>query len=377
MDKDLREKLLSLLRLGMGVSDESVAVDQEEGNRLLEISKRHCLVPIIYRGLQEASVAEDILKQFDISNIKSISKSVVLDAQTKTLCSIFETAQIPYILLKGSVLKYLYPESTMRTSGDIDILVREIDIDKAIEAIREETDFITGARNYHDVSMHTDGIVLELHFSLKENMSNVDTLLEKAWEYAAPKEGCFQQEFTPEFQIFHVLAHMSYHISHGGLGIRPFLDLWLLCNKTNFDNEKLRTLLTISGLLKFYEKSLSLVNSWMTGNSLLEDLVPLEEFCFSGGVFGTRINAALAESRNRDKKEYIFKRLFVNREYLEGLYPNLKNKTILLPYYQIKRWFRLVNRNDRKRAREELQIAINSSAEDVDSLNSLLSDLGL
>ena len=33
---------------------------------------------------------------------------------------------------------------------------------------------------------------------------------------------------TPEYLIFHNVAHMSYHFSHGGLGVRPYIDLYLL-----------------------------------------------------------------------------------------------------------------------------------------------------
>ena len=65
--------------------------------------------------------------------------------------------------------------------------------------------------------------------------------------------------------MFYILAHMSYHLLSGGLGIRPFLDLWLLERRTVFDREKLRTMCGEAGLLPFYETGLQLTKVWLEG----------------------------------------------------------------------------------------------------------------
>ena len=47
----------------------------------------------------------------------------------------FDAASIPYLPLKGLVLRPLYPESWMRTAGDLDILVKPEDLKRAEEAL--------------------------------------------------------------------------------------------------------------------------------------------------------------------------------------------------------------------------------------------------
>ena len=108
----------------------------------------------------------------------------------------------------------------MRASFDVDILIHEEDLDKAIEVLQTKAEMVFDHRAYHDVVMRNATITLELHFSLKETMDNIDRMLDRVWEYAVPDEGS-RYAMTPEYFIFHNVAHMVYHFSHGGLGVRP------------------------------------------------------------------------------------------------------------------------------------------------------------
>ena len=121
---------------------------------------------------------------------------------------------------------------------------------------------------------------LELHFTLKENAENIDRMLIRAWEYARPAEdGSSKYVFTPEFQIFHVIAHMSHHFLHVHLGIRPFLDLWLLKNKTEYDETVVKAMCSECGILKFYEECFNLAEVWLGRGEHTETTRILEEFC--------------------------------------------------------------------------------------------------
>lgn len=91
------------------------------------------------------------------------------DYALETIKSCFEKHDIEYILLKGSVLRDLYPDKWMRTSCDIDVLIKEEKLERAVSALEQETDFRYIKRLYHDVSLSTYNVHLELHFSIKEN----------------------------------------------------------------------------------------------------------------------------------------------------------------------------------------------------------------
>lgn len=253
--------LFSLIRCGMEHETTSLDLSTTDYNRVLGISVGQSIIPIVYRGLKRMNAPADSLKLFDQAWIRNVFWHSQRQEALRKITSALDDAEIPYVPLKGAVLQYLYPDPNMRTSGDIDILTREEDLNRAVHAIEENAGFSYVQRNYHDVNMTNSRVLLELHFSIKENMENIDKLLSKAWDYAEPTGEGYRYSFTPEYQVFHVIAHMSYHLVHGGLGIRPFLDLWLLKNKTSFDEDMVRKMCDDCGILTFYEKSYELVDA--------------------------------------------------------------------------------------------------------------------
>ena len=110
------------------------------------------------------------------------------------ICDIFRRGKIPYIPLKGLVVRPFYPKEYYRTSCDIDILIRREDLDRATGQLIE-CGYVSDGKKYHDVSLHSpSGIHLELHFSLLENQSALDGVLKDAWQYARSADG-IQYEF--------------------------------------------------------------------------------------------------------------------------------------------------------------------------------------
>jgi hypothetical protein len=294
----------------------------------------------------------------------------------ETINSCFEKHDIEYVLLKGSVLRDLYPEKWMRTSCDIDVLIHEDDLDNAVSALQKETDFKFSKRLYHDVSLMTPNVHLELHFSIKENMDNIDQLLSKAWEYTVKQRGSHQYCFSPEYQVFHVVAHMSYHFVHGGLGIRPYIDLWLLRHKTEFDENIVKQMCKQCGILQFYEKCCDLSSVWFGEAEHDSVTLALEKYSIDGGIFGNQKNKSRAIQRNNRGIKYFVARLFISRQMLEILYPNLKKHPVFLPFYQVKRWIDALL-HKRTKVKNEIRILKETNEDDLHSLNQLFDSVGL
>ena len=94
------------------------------------------------------------------------------------LRKVLNEAKIPFIPLKGSVLRRYYPEPWMRTSCDIDVLVHEEAVDQAAQIIVDKLGYAYEKKQYHDISLMSDGGVhLELHHTIKENKANKFTNL--------------------------------------------------------------------------------------------------------------------------------------------------------------------------------------------------------
>lgn len=373
----IHDILFSAIRCGMEQDISNIELSMEACNSLLEISIGQSILPVVYRGLKRMNIPADCINQFDRAWIRNVFWHSQRQEALRKITSALDDAQIPYVPLKGAVLQYLYPVPNMRTSGDIDILTREEDLDRAVHAIEENAGFSYVQRNYHDVNMTNSRVVLELHFSIKENMENIDKLLSKAWDYAEPTGEGYRYSFTPEYQVFHVIAHMSYHLVHGGLGIRPFLDLWLLKNKTNFDEDVVRRMCDDCGILTFYEKSYELVDAWMSGKPVPDDLVLLEEYCLSGGVFGSIESTSASRLRKKGKSDYVMSRLIVSQDVLEDQYPELRDKPFLMPVYQMKRWMRLLDKEKRAGAMREIDGISKVKDGEIEKFDEMLRGVGV
>lgn len=377
MTQMLQKSLFSVIRFALGEGEDSFVLTAEDCSELLRVASRQSILPIVYDSLRRMNAPKEALEPYTLSRLKDGYDSIQRNDALMRIRAALDSDGVPYILLKGSVLRRLYPDPDWRTSCDIDVLVPEERLEDAIRVIEANTDLHAKQRHYHDTSMIDGDMHLELHFSIKENMDSIDRLLVHVWDHAvASGEGCCMV-LTPEFQVFHVVAHMSYHMTHGGLGIRPFLDLWLLRNKTEFDESTVRQMCEQCGILTFYEVCCQLVDAWMEDRVIPPEMAVLERYCLSGGVFGSYDSAVASLQREHRGASYYLHRVFMTRSLLETKYPALKEKPLLMPYYQVKRWIGLFNRKKRKRVYQEIKDVRNTDVGAIDAFDRLLTELGL
>ena len=372
----IREILFPVLQSGMGLEHAPVPLAEEDCRELVHLGQQQDIFPILLQGMKKQGVPREWLNAYNQTQSMCLYRYVLHDDALKKIGAALDGAGVPWLPLKGAVIRDLYPEPWMRTSSDVDVLVHEEDLERAVAALERETSFRARSRDYHDISLYSEHVLLELHFSLLEGMENIDPLLRRVWDDTVPTgEGC-RLAMTPEFQMFHILAHMSYHLLHGGLGIRPFLDLWLLERRAAFDGEKLRGLCAECGLLPFYETGLHLTRVWMENAPHTRLSAELERCCLEGGVFDSGHLTGAVKQREKRGIRYFLSRLFVPRSFLEEMYPSLKKHPWLLPFCQIRRWFRLLDPEKRRSAADEIAAARAARPEDIAAFDRMLSDLG-
>ncbi len=234
------------------------------------------------------------------------------EAQKKAydgLAKCFSDKGLPYIPLKGSVIRKYYPEPWMRTCTDIDIYVSEEDIEKADECLISCGYKQTG-RSTHDISYYSpNGVHIELHYTMFEKVYfDDDADIPDIHDFSFPSpSGGSMYELSDDMIYFYHITHMVKHFFHGGCGIRPFIDLWLMNHKTDFDEEKRRKLLERGKLLKFA----ALSEVWFGGGEPTEFTDMLEKYILSGGVYGNTENmVAIQQGQKGGKLSYIIHRLY-------------------------------------------------------------------
>lgn len=369
--------LFSVIRCGFGLEVSDVQLSENEFAELIEIGKKQSILPIIYAGLKRKNLPIEWMKKADQARSKDMYRFIQHNDAINKICAVLDEAEIHYVLLKGAALRNLYPAIEMRTSADIDVLVHEEEIDKAVRVIDANTDIKVFKRGYHDISMISSKVHLDLHFNMKANSESIDKLLIRAWEYTEPCGKGSRCVFTPEFQIFHVISHMSHHFLHGGLGIRPFLDLWLLTHKTTFDAETVKAMCAECGILTFYEECVRLSEVWLEKAEHTETTALLEEYCLSGGVFGSKVFKYAGRQRDKRGWRYIISRVFPPAYQVKEFYRDESGKKHTLAYYYLKRWIRWLSKKKRGQMMEQIHDVLASDQNYLDNADILFKRLGL
>lgn len=352
----------------------------EELVKLYKLVKSHDLAHLVGDALIKNNLIGDgeIEAKFQKQMMLAVYRYEKINYELGRLRKVLNEAEIPFIPLKGSVLRKYYPEPWMRTSCDIDVLVHEEAVDQAAQSIVEKLGYAYEKKQYHDISLMSDGGVhLELHHSIKENKANIDALLSECWDYAAPSDD-YECCFTNEFFYFHQIAHASYHFLHGGCGVRPILDLYLLQRKMPFDSTVLDEMLERSGIKKFFDAAKAISEVWFGDGEHTDVTRRMEDYLLRGGVYGSTQNSmAVGQQKEKGRLGYIINRIWLPYELLCITYPRLKGRKYLQFFYEMKRWFRIFNSEARKHKRRDLDAIKKLSAKHKSDVNCMLNELGL
>lgn len=328
----------------------------------------------------ERATIEKIKAKFDEQIFTAVYRYENITYELEQICKTLEEAKIPFIPLKGSVLRKYYPEPWMRTSCDIDILVKEKDADNAAEYLQTQLQYGVDRKGQHDVSMFTaSNVHVELHFKLLDSdFKQVKDLID-VWsgdEISLLSDSEYQM--SKELFLLYHIYHMAKHFVHGGCGIKPFIDLWIIKNKVGFDEEKAQKMLQESGLLAFFERSTDLVNVWFEGKEHSEITQEMEDYILQGGVYGTlEQHLAMSQNKKGGKFRHLMSRIFLSYKDMEVYYPSLKKCPILFPFYQVRRWCRILFCGGRKAAMNEIKVNKNITTEEQERAKKLLKELNL
>ena len=349
-------------------------------NWLYNISNKHDLAHLVGYVLQKNDLLDtktEIGEKFNKQMMLAVYRTTKLEYDYSQVRQMFEDAQIPYIPLKGSVIRSLYPEKWLRTSCDIDILVQEKNLKTAC-SILENQGYNKEEKEFNCIPYVTNGgMHLELHYNLNELDSKLDRVLNRVWDYASVNDE-HMYSLSNEFFIFHAVAHIVCHFKNGGCGIRTILDLWHILNRYEYDENILNSLLNEAGILTFFQKIVKLTKVWFEGEETDGLTTQLQNYILTGGVYGTTGNkVGVSVARKKTGGKHIFSRLFPPYSVMVSLYSNLKKHPILLPFYWIRRIFKLLNKDKKQRALYEVQVARNVSKEHVEQMQIMLDELGL
>lgn len=347
---------------------------------LYRLAKKHDLAHIVSEFVCKNKVEidnEELRDRMQRENLLSVYRHERMQRAFEQICICFDDARIAYVPLKGAVIKAYYPCAHMRTSCDIDILIHEEDMECAIECL-EKRGYRCEKKNYHDVSLYSPNKThLELHFNIQENMDSLDMVLKDAWKHTKLVQGS-RYEFSKEFFVFHMYAHMAYHFLSGGCGVRALLDVWVMEHRMDAHYACAEDLLKQAGIDTFAREMCSIANKCFSldEKDAFSDLVL--QYIFRGGVYGTKDNRiAVKKGEAGNAFLYALKRLFLPYRSMVILYPVLKKLPLLLPICWVARCASAVLKGKGKRIASELERVNDISDDTLSELAEIRSRLGL
>ena len=378
---------LTLLRLSLFGGEAPAEMEQQLTSEALSLvarlAKSQDMGHLVFDALQTyyPHLQNEVISSLRQQYMTAIFRNECMTADLNNVCEILEKNAIPHLPLKGAIIRPYYKESWMRTSCDIDLLVREEDLKRAQAIIENDLHFtLECGPNFHDVSLYSpSGTHLELHFSIKEGIAPIDKILERVWEYAAPVcDGSCRFLLSDDFLLFHLIAHTAYHFMHGGCGTKPFFDLYVLEKALPIKEEVFSAFLEESELLPFYQNVRALMRVWFENEPYTDFTRQMADYILRGGTYGShRHSVAIQKNQQGGKLRFLLFRLFPPFDFLKLRYPTLKKLPFLAPIYYIRRLLSVLMPKRMCRSANALKISATLTKQEDNALNLLLNELGL
>ncbi|MGN0804204.1 MAG: nucleotidyltransferase family protein [Candidatus Coproplasma sp.] len=308
---------------------------------LLELAKFHSVAPFLYPCMDKEVTEKEIADRVTEIYFSSARCDLIQLCEREALEADFEKAQIPYLALKGMVMKSLYPQTHLRTMGDLDYLVSLKDFDTAKKIIIEHGYKADLNCEHHLEFNKPPFMIVELHRLLIEKDEIGRELLEDVLSRCKVKAGkSYALEMSDEDFYLHLMLHLLFHYVQGGTGLRSFIDIYIYLKAKPSLN---REYLSASFAKTEYASTVALIERFsydlFEGNALDEEEKAMLLRVASSGTYGTLDNLVQSDlqKNNNSTAKLVVRKLFPTVRSMKGWYPVLNRGAgiLLLPFFYV------------------------------------------
>lgn len=348
---------------------------------LEDIAKRGHMTYLLLGALLKLELPEENVIRYRDLVKQSMMQTLMQVCEAKHLQQKFEQAGIRNQVLKGTILKQLYPSPEMREMSDVDFMLYEESFEKAEEILTEEGYTKIQEVKHHAIFSKKPFLILEAHWSLYDkNVDKGQYLYYKDNFRAVPVPGTqYTYDFSKEDFYVYMIAHMAKHFYENGCGIRNVADIYVylktqgsLLDRAYIDGE-----LKKLGLTKFEEHMSKLAKIWLDGETTTEFYNQLFDYMVDCGIYGKGENGVWGQfvkdqaERGSSLKTWYY---FPGIDYMKEHYPWLEKNSWLLPVAWV---IRGVNGMFNKGKREKKQQVFSLEQEQAEKLQNIYRSLQL
>lgn len=237
-----QEQLIKIIN--STIHSKRVKFDKDEvinWDELLEEAREHSVTSLIYSSINKSNIINSLEKDrlnllkeqifySNINQVKHIKQTVVILKELRM-------RNIDAIVLKGLVVRSLYPNPDLRTMSDADIIVHREDLSKLTEVLLSMNYVKTKHEDEHGAHIVFNKLnsCIEVHWTLlNEDFFKGDKLFEQnLWNNTMKIEIGDTEALSLSWEdlAVHLCIHMASHFSHKGFGVRQLCDLVLVVEK--------------------------------------------------------------------------------------------------------------------------------------------------
>lgn len=331
---------------------------------IFDLSKKHSVTGIIMTEIRQLDKQyqpeKEIFSAFNQnlgftlqvyeSKISAISK----------LLSVLTKAEIPHLLVKGAVLRNMYPEPALRTSGDTDVVVKESDFQKTVDVLSEngfETESVEG---YVATTLFEDHR-FEIHTELESINVQSKIYFSTPFDDISECSG-FTYKLMPIYHLIYVITHIAHHMKIGGAGIRMLMDIDVLVrNYPELDYKLFRNICRNIRIEKTADTLFALCIKWFSTpvqcdfsfdsednqdfyNDLCSMILDGGTFGFgNGGVGKDNLERSIGKNGKATfftSLKALFHWIFPSFEYMKGCFLYARKHPVLIPFAWFHRLFK-------------------------------------
>lgn len=250
MSSTLQASFLELVRLGIGVSEDTIFSNDIEWGKLKVLADEQGLSAIVLDGIEklpdkqrppQVLLLEWIGEVLQGESVYELQRAVAID-----MANLFYNKSIRPYVLKGNVISECYPKPSHRVSVDIDCILLpdkgEFDAWSLGNDLIRAKGFAVNTDYYKNSSFDISGVIIENHLYLTPFRGNAClTSLEMLLQsYLRQDKGEDVIEGTHLYRppvmvtALFLIEHAYSHFLHEGLTWRMVLD-WLMFSKKHKD----------------------------------------------------------------------------------------------------------------------------------------------
>lgn len=393
-----QEYFIYLLRCHLSGENPN-GVENTDWAEIYSLSEKHSVTAIISSEIKKLPVqfrpGGKLLSAFNQRLGYTVRNYEIKMQAITRFVSVLSDAEIPHLIVKGAVLRFLYPVPELRTSGDTDAIIAHANYQKAMDALVQNGFKII--KKYHNVAnMVYNGEEFELHTELES--VNVQSKVYFSDFFGSISESSgFTYKLKPFYHLLYAITHIAKHLKTGGAGVRMIMDIDVFFrNYPDTDIEKLLHECENMGLKQTALVLIALSKKWFgTPVSVpytfddaehAELYTVLADVVLTGGVFGfdnggvgmVNLRNEMGSSGKNGKAVSIkafFKWVFPGVEYLKERFYYCYKYPVLAPVAWLQRLFEAIFGHSKHTGNAVKQMF--SSAETAEKFNYLLKELNI